>query len=157
MMAALPVLAMSDRRDISGLLDSSNVVKTAVFLYDRYPGGLGFAQKGYELLDELLAMCRRIVTECPCTEAAHPAWDWPTFARPSPPTSGTAIRSPTRLPPGCCRQAGSGSLAAAPTGLNSHSYTGICPIMRRADAGLYPVTRQRSFRRGERTSGVALV
>jgi len=68
MMATLPVLAMSDRRDISGLLDSSNLGKAAVFLYDRYPGGLGFAQKGYELLDELLAMCRRIVTECPCTE-----------------------------------------------------------------------------------------
>jgi DEAD/DEAH box helicase domain-containing protein len=68
MLAALPVLAMCDRRDISGLIDSSNLGRPAVFMYDRYPGGLGFSQKGYELLDELLEICRNMVTDCPCQD-----------------------------------------------------------------------------------------
>jgi DEAD/DEAH box helicase domain-containing protein len=39
-----------------------------IILYDRYPGGLGFARLGYEQLDTLLDMARAIVTECPCVD-----------------------------------------------------------------------------------------
>ncbi len=67
MLATLPALAMCDRRDISGLVDSSNLAGPAVVVYDRYTGGLGFAQIGYELLDTWLEMCRGIVAECPCS------------------------------------------------------------------------------------------
>ncbi|MFQ6048424.1 MAG: DEAD/DEAH box helicase, partial [Phycisphaerae bacterium] len=66
LLVTLPVLAMCDRSDISALIDSSNLGKTAVFVYDRYPGGLGFARRGYQLLDELIQMCRNIVQQCPC-------------------------------------------------------------------------------------------
>ncbi len=37
-------------------------------MYDRYPGGLGFARIGYEQIETLLDLCRSIVTECPCGE-----------------------------------------------------------------------------------------
>jgi DEAD/DEAH box helicase domain-containing protein len=68
MLAALPSLAMCDRRDISGMVDSSNLGEPTIILYDRYPGGLGFARLGYEQLDTLLDMARAIVTECPCVD-----------------------------------------------------------------------------------------
>ena len=66
MLAGLPALAMCDRRDISGMVDSSNLGSPTIFVYDRYPGGVGFAQKGFTLMDQWLALCRAIVTECPC-------------------------------------------------------------------------------------------
>lgn len=66
MLAALPALAMCDRRDISGMVDSSNLGQPVIFVYDRYTGGLGFAQRGYELMSQWLDLCRRMVLECPC-------------------------------------------------------------------------------------------
>ena len=30
------------------MVDSSNLGEPALFLYDRYPGGVGFAERGYE-------------------------------------------------------------------------------------------------------------
>jgi DEAD/DEAH box helicase domain-containing protein len=68
MLATLPAIAMCDRRDISGMVDSSNLGEPTIFVYDRYGGGVGYAQKGYELLDQWLEMCRTIVRECPCQE-----------------------------------------------------------------------------------------
>ena len=68
LMVVLPMLAMCDPRDISGSVDSKNTGEPTVFMYDRYPGGLGFCEKGYELIEELLRMARRLVEECPCEE-----------------------------------------------------------------------------------------
>ena len=66
MLAALPSLAMCDRRDISGMVESANLGRPTVVIYDRYLGGLGFSQQGYELLETWLEMCGQIVRECPC-------------------------------------------------------------------------------------------
>ena len=68
MLAALPSLAMCDRRDISGMVDSANLGEPIILVYDRYSGGVGFAQRGYDLIDEWLNMCEQIVRECPCQE-----------------------------------------------------------------------------------------
>jgi len=65
-LVCLPMLAMCDRRDLSGIVESSNTGRPTAFIYDRFLGGLGFAEKGYEMLPELLAMCRRLAAECPC-------------------------------------------------------------------------------------------
>jgi len=68
MLAALPAVAMCDRRDISALVDSSNLGEPTIFVYDRYPGGVGFAQTGYQLMDEWLALARDIVVRCRCLD-----------------------------------------------------------------------------------------
>ncbi len=68
MLVTLPLLAMCDRRDLSGICNSSATGMPSLFVYDRYPGGLGFAQKGYELIDRWLTMSRRLVDECPCED-----------------------------------------------------------------------------------------
>jgi DEAD/DEAH box helicase domain-containing protein len=71
-LVCLPMLAMCDRRDLSGIVESSNTGRPTAFLYDRFLGGLGFAEKGYALAGGLLEMCRRLVAECEC-EAGCPS------------------------------------------------------------------------------------
>jgi DEAD/DEAH box helicase domain-containing protein len=67
-LACLPLLAMCDRKDLSGQVESANTGRPTAFIYDRYLGGLGFSEKGYELIGDLLAVCRRLVTECGCED-----------------------------------------------------------------------------------------
>jgi DEAD/DEAH box helicase domain-containing protein len=62
----LPLYAMCDRPDIGGVLDSSNLGEATIFLYDRYPGGIGYAERGYEIADELLRAALRLAADCPC-------------------------------------------------------------------------------------------
>ncbi len=66
MLVCLPMMAMCDRRDMSGIVESANTGRPTAFLYDRFLGGLGFAEKGYERLRDLLEMCRRLIAECGC-------------------------------------------------------------------------------------------
>jgi DEAD/DEAH box helicase domain-containing protein len=68
MLAALPALSMCDRRDISGMVDFRNLGEPTIVVYDRYRGGLGFAQRGYELIDQWLELCDSMVRECPCDD-----------------------------------------------------------------------------------------
>ncbi len=65
---ALPMIAMCDPRDISGVVDSKNLGQSCMILYDRYPGGLGYAEKGFQEFSRLLAICHDMVTQCPCDE-----------------------------------------------------------------------------------------
>jgi len=37
-----------------------------VFVYDNYPGGIGFSAPLYEMHDELVAGTRKLIAECPC-------------------------------------------------------------------------------------------
>ena len=67
-MVALPMVAMCDSRDLGGLVDSKNLGRSTMILYDRYPGGLGYCEKGFARLEEVLAICRQMVAECPCDE-----------------------------------------------------------------------------------------
>ncbi len=62
----LPLHVMCDRPDIGGILDSSNLGEPSIFLYDRYPGGLGYAERGYAIVGELLSGALRLVEDCPC-------------------------------------------------------------------------------------------
>ncbi len=65
---ALPMIAMCDSRDISGVVDSKNLGTSSMILYDRYPGGLGYSEKGYTEIETLLAICRQMVVECSCDD-----------------------------------------------------------------------------------------
>jgi DEAD/DEAH box helicase domain-containing protein len=63
---SLPLVAMCDARDISGQMNSSNLGVPTVIVYDRYPGGLGYCEKGYALIDQLLAIALDMIERCPC-------------------------------------------------------------------------------------------
>ena len=62
----LPLHVMCDRPDIGGILDSANLGEPTIFIYDRYPGGLGYAERGYAIVGELLSAALRLVEDCPC-------------------------------------------------------------------------------------------
>ena len=65
---ALPLIAMCDSRDISGVVDSKNLGQSTMILYDRYPGGLGYSEQGYYRIGQLLQLCHQMVSECDCED-----------------------------------------------------------------------------------------
>lgn len=64
----LPLFAMCDKQDIGGIVDSSNTGLPTIFIYDRYPGGLGFAEKGYKTIEDLMYSCLEVINGCECEE-----------------------------------------------------------------------------------------
>jgi DEAD/DEAH box helicase domain-containing protein len=64
----MPLRVMCDSSDIGAVVDSSQLGAPALFLYDKYPGGLGFAQRGYDLVEPILSAAREMITECPCED-----------------------------------------------------------------------------------------
>ncbi len=70
----LPLFAMCDRWDIGGLSTPAHADthRPQIFIYDGYPGGVGIAEKGYELLTELWQATLETIRECPC-EAGCPS------------------------------------------------------------------------------------
>jgi len=68
MINVVPLFAMCDRQDIGGVIDSSNTGTPTIFIYDRFQGGLGFAERAYELIQEVLQACLSLVKECECSE-----------------------------------------------------------------------------------------
>ncbi|MFQ5873086.1 MAG: DEAD/DEAH box helicase, partial [Dehalococcoidia bacterium] len=74
MKALFPLLALSNRTDVGGICYSLHpqLLKGAIFVYDCYPGGIGLAEKGYVMVDQLLGMTRELVENCEC-EAGCPS------------------------------------------------------------------------------------
>ncbi len=66
--SVLPLFSMCDRRDIGGIVDSSNTGLPTMFIYDRFEGGLGFAERGFNRIDELLRGSLELVSECGCED-----------------------------------------------------------------------------------------
>jgi DEAD/DEAH box helicase domain-containing protein len=64
----MPLFAMCDPSDIGAVLDSKNLGRQALFVFDRYPGGLGFAEQAYHRFEELLAACHALLADCPCDD-----------------------------------------------------------------------------------------
>ena len=62
----LAMLSMCDPADLGGMIDSSNLGRPTLFLFDRYPGGLGFAEQGWARLDELAARSLEHLQSCEC-------------------------------------------------------------------------------------------
>jgi DEAD/DEAH box helicase domain-containing protein len=64
----LAMLSMCDPSDLGGMIDSSNLGRPALFLFDRYPGGLGFCEQGWARLDELARAALEHLEACGCAE-----------------------------------------------------------------------------------------
>ena len=59
------LLLMCDSHDIGISIDLEEQ-SPRIFIYDNYPGGIGFSQPLYRMHDELLDATRRLIAECPC-------------------------------------------------------------------------------------------
>ncbi len=68
--AMFPLLALCDRNDIGGIAYPMHpqLGRSAVFIYDGYPGGVGLAATGFKRIEALLDKARRVVAECRCEE-----------------------------------------------------------------------------------------
>src|SRR5215470_2552557 len=59
------LLLMCDGHDIGISLDTE-AEHPRIFIYDNYPGGIGFSEPLFRMHHELLEATRRLIAECPC-------------------------------------------------------------------------------------------
>jgi len=59
------LLLMCDSHDVGISIDLEEQ-SPRIFIYDNYPGGIGFSQPLYRMHDELLDATRRLIADCPC-------------------------------------------------------------------------------------------
>jgi len=66
----LPLFALCDRNDIGGVSTPfhPDTGKAQIFIYDTHPGGIGIAEKGFEMITELWQATLKAVEACPCTD-----------------------------------------------------------------------------------------
>lgn len=64
----VPLFVLCDRRDFSvyAMLKSPFDQRPTVYLWDRYPGGIGIARKMFGLEHKVLRACLDMVTDCQC-------------------------------------------------------------------------------------------
>ena len=65
-----PLFALCDRNDIGGICypHHPQVEKSAIFIYDAYPGGVGLAQRGFETILDLLRKTWEHIRSCECED-----------------------------------------------------------------------------------------
>jgi DEAD/DEAH box helicase domain-containing protein len=65
-----PLFALCDRNDIGGISQvfHPQIQKSAIFIYDGYPGGVGLAQRGFEIVLQLLEKTCEVIKACECEE-----------------------------------------------------------------------------------------
>ncbi len=63
-----PMFVMCDTQDIGAVVDSSSLGRDVLFLHDRYPGGMGYAKRCQERLDDILRTMYDVVRQCGCKD-----------------------------------------------------------------------------------------
>ncbi|MFA6226460.1 MAG: DEAD/DEAH box helicase [Methanoregula sp.] len=68
--ALMPLHVMCDRWDIGGLSSAAygENGEPVIFVYDGYEGGIGLAEKAYEILPDLFATAHALVRDCRCDD-----------------------------------------------------------------------------------------
>ena len=68
--AILPLFALCDRNDIGGVSTAfhPDTCRAQIFIYDAHPGGIGIAEKGFEMINDLWQATLKAVKECPCAD-----------------------------------------------------------------------------------------
>ena len=64
----LPLFAVCDRNDIGGISTAlhPDTGLPQVFIHDGHPGGVGIAETGYDVIEQLWRATLEVVSECPC-------------------------------------------------------------------------------------------
>jgi DEAD/DEAH box helicase domain-containing protein len=68
MIGIMPFHVMCDRWDVGGVSTPkhSDTKKPTVFIYDGFEGGIGLAEKAFELIVEIVKMSYELVRGCKC-------------------------------------------------------------------------------------------
>ena len=59
---------MADQGDIGTVVDSANTGSPTLFVYDRYPYGIGYAARLFEVMDKVMADTLKVIKMCQCSE-----------------------------------------------------------------------------------------
>ena len=65
-----PLYLMCDPKDIRGVVQikSPFTQLPTIYIYDNFPGGVGFAERLYEMEEQLLKAARQVILECGCED-----------------------------------------------------------------------------------------
>jgi DEAD/DEAH box helicase domain-containing protein len=68
MISMFPLFALCDRNDIGGIAvpRHGQIQKSAIFIYDGTPGGIGLAARGFDLIENLLQKTGELIASCAC-------------------------------------------------------------------------------------------
>jgi len=69
MISMYPLHLLVDRNDVGGISTPSHSDledKSGIFIYDGHRGGVGYAEKGYDLIEEVLDGTLKAIESCPC-------------------------------------------------------------------------------------------
>jgi DEAD/DEAH box helicase domain-containing protein len=80
MKSLFPLLALCNRTDVGGICYTLHpqLRKSAIFVYDYHPGGIGLAEKGFAKLDKLLDLTLDLVQHCACDVGCPSCIHFPT-------------------------------------------------------------------------------
>jgi DEAD/DEAH box helicase domain-containing protein len=62
------IFVMCDVQDVGAVVNASCLERDALFIYDRYPGGMGFARRCMERMEEILRTVYTVIRECGCED-----------------------------------------------------------------------------------------
>ena len=68
MVEVAPFFVMCDTQDIGVVVDASCLGRDAIFLHDRYPGGMGYAKRCLERIEDLMRTMYEVVRDCGCED-----------------------------------------------------------------------------------------
>jgi DEAD/DEAH box helicase domain-containing protein len=71
MIHLLPLFAMCDKRDVGGTSTAAHPDVgggAVIFIYDGYPGGIGIAEKAFEVFEQLASATFEMVRDCDCED-----------------------------------------------------------------------------------------
>ena len=63
-----PLYVICDQQDIGTVVDSRNLGFDALFLHDRYPGGMGYARRCLDSIEEILRTVADVIESCGCPD-----------------------------------------------------------------------------------------
>jgi len=61
-----PLFVMCDTQDVGPDVNSGCLGRDALFLYDRYPGGMGYARRCLDRMDEIMRTIYDVISQCGC-------------------------------------------------------------------------------------------
>lgn len=64
----LPFLVMCDGGDIGSVVDLTNNGAPSLFVYDKYPGGIGFSHRCFERVNDVFTSARELIAACSCED-----------------------------------------------------------------------------------------
>ncbi|NQT83025.1 DEAD/DEAH box helicase [bacterium] len=87
----MSLYVMCDTMDIGTVVESSNTGVPTLFVYDRYPGGMGFAARGFDLIDPIVEATLKVIEKCECYNGCPSC-----VGSPLPPFAFSSIDADTR-------------------------------------------------------------